>query len=155
MDINSLIQTFTTAVSSQADLDAWAVTQYGQGVAVYENIDLRNPPPPDDCPLVVFSHAEKTGGMQTSKSHVIGVDILVHDDRVDTDDNGVVIYYGGRTAETLRQRVLAKITDIIPGNLFLESVTVQYDPIAQFPYMFVDMTLTILEENLIGSNPFE
>lgn len=156
MDINSLINTLTTAIVGQSDIITWSQDQYGTIYNVFENVDLRNPPDEADCPMVVISHGAKTGGMGTTlKSHTIGADILVYDERITTQANGVKRYEGGRQAEILRQLVLEKIVAVIPANLQLDSVHVSYDPLTQFPYIFIDMELTITEPFVIGSNPYE
>jgi len=156
MDINQLLETFTNAVAVQEDIITWSTTAYGHTYNVFENMDFRNPPDADDCPLVVFSPGTKIGGLsQGVKSHGIGVDLLVYDSEMPVDDNGVIRFNGGRKVEEFRQLVLAKILSAMPGNCHLESVRTEYETIDQFPYVFAGMDLVITEEKIIGQNPYE
>lgn len=155
MNINALITALADSLVAQSDITAWATEQYGHPYTVCENIDLRDPPPPLDCPVVVISHGAKSGGMAEHRVHVVGADILVYDDRKTTQVNGVVRYEGGYQAEFFRQLVLTKIIAAVPASLHLEAVQTNYDAISQFPYIFIDMELTFTQENLIGNSPFE
>lgn len=155
MNINTLITTFTAALVSQTEIATWATAQYASGYTVCENIDLRDPPPSDDCPVIIISHGAKSGGLVDQRIHVVGADILVYDDRKTTQVNGVIRYEGGYQAEALRQMVLTRIVAAVPSNLKLDAVSTNYDPISQFPYVFIDMELTLTEENVIGGNPYE
>ena len=155
MNINALITTLADAIVDQAEIAAWSTTQYGHGYTVCENVDLRDPPPSGDCPLVVISHGAKSTGLVDQKMHIVGADILVYDERKTTQANGVVRYEGGYQAEVFRQFALEKIVAAVPTNLKLDAVAISYDPISQFPYVFIDMELTLTEENVIGVNPYE
>lgn len=155
MDINTLIETITESIAEQSDITTWSTVQYGHGYQVFENVDLRNPPEEDQCPMVVISPSAKVTGLVPQKTHVVGADVLVYDARKTEQDNGVVRFEGGRQAEILRKLVLAKIVAAAPSNLKLDTVAVEYDSIAQFPYVFVDMELTFTEEVVIGGNPYE
>lgn len=156
MDINQLLEVLSDVVVDQEGISAWSVFEYGRDYHVFENLDWRNPPPAEDCPLVVFSPGLKIGGLQPGvKVHGVGVDLLVYDDRTIKGINGVIRYEGGRKVEKFRQLVFAQIRTAIPGNCKLESVETQYDAIEQFPYIFASMDLVITEEKLCGQDPYE
>lgn len=156
MNINTFIDTLTAALVVDSAITTWATAQYSSGFNVFENVDMRNPPDADDCPMILVSHGSKSGGLnQGNKSLTIGVDVLVHDDRITTTAAGVVRYEGGRQAEACRQLVMDVITDVLPADTFIESVATSFDTINQFPFIFVAMDIVLTQEKLIGGDPYE
>ncbi len=157
MNINELIETITVAVADQEDITSWSANEYGGGYRVFENIDMRNPPSEEYCPAVVVRPSEKSGGPDLpAKSFTLAVGCLVYDDEVPEEINGVIRFKGGRLVEEFRGMVFGKIEkELNPTNLEIVELSVVYDTVEQFPYMFCDMEITIEQKQLIGVNPYE
>jgi hypothetical protein len=156
VNTNSIIDAATTAVAAQADIEAWSQEQYGMSYNVFENIDLRDPPDPDECPAIVVRPLTKAGGMNRPvKTTDIGVDCLVFDERKNQTASGVIQFLGSRMVEELRKMIFAKIQAAIPSDLHIVDLEVDYDTVEQFPYCWCGMAITIEQEQLIGVNPYE
>ncbi|MBI9092196.1 MAG: hypothetical protein JEZ12_23535 [Desulfobacterium sp.] len=156
MNINELIETITNAVADQEELNAWSTIEYDRGYRVFENIDMRNPPEEEDCPLVVVRPSEKSGGMSRSvKSFTLAVDCLVFDDGIPEEINGVIRFKGGRLVEEFRTMVFSHILAAIPSDCHIADIEVQYDTVEQFPYIWCGMGITIEQGQIIGVNPYE
>ena len=155
MVINTILETFTQAVKTDTALRDWCRVNYdNRDLSVFENIDLRQPPGETSCPLVAFFAESKQGG-GTQKVGGIGVLCLVLDDETPQDVHGVKRFTGGRHVETLRQMVVACLSDAVPDNILIDSIDTEYDPIEQFPYVSASMRVVLTEGWTIGSDHLE
>jgi hypothetical protein len=148
--MNDLIGGIADALAGDAAIAAWADGEYGRPCAVFENIDLRSPPDEEDCPLVIVHPASKEAGLRDKRSHGISVTVLVFDDHRVAEASGVIRYTGPRQAEALRLLALTAILGSIPSGCRIDSVAVEYDTIEQFPFCWIDMVLTVVQENTLG-----
>ena len=156
MDINNLMETLTAALADDASISDWAASEYGRSHKVFENIDMREPPDKDDCPLVAVRPDTKTGGLNhDGKEHILVFGFLVLDDERPVDAHGVIRFKGGRQAEEFRKLAFSVIENNIPADGHIMEVETEYDTISQFPYIFVNMTVLITEPKTIGTDPFE
>jgi|GEM_PF-1495329 len=158
MDIYEIIQNLTSAVAGSNAISSWVNIAYGHDIKTIENMDGREMPLSDDCPLVMFFPVRKTTGTDLrQKEFVIGVSLLVYDDSTPVDINDVKSFTGGRNVEVLRQLVLSEIIDNLKssGILHLEKVDMDYNPIEQYPYNDIAMELLITAEQVIGGNYYE
>lgn len=155
MDLNTLISALSTAMAADAATKAWSNTNYGQDHTVFENMDARDVPEDDDCPMAMIRPANRSGGLsQPQKQHVIYVDSVVYDTAMVTT-SGVRVFTGGRNVEAFRKLIFTAIKAAIPSGCWISTVSVDYDTIEQFPYHWCGMTVEIAQEQTIGSDPFE
>ena len=76
MNINTLIDTITSAVSVDLSTTTWCTTNYGQAHRVFKNADRRDPPGESECPFVIVYPLNKSvGERQSRKSHAVEVDV--------------------------------------------------------------------------------
>ena len=158
MDIYTIINDLTTAVSKNTDISSWSTITYERNCTIMENMDLREPPLPQSCPMVVFFPIRKATGIgQPSKKVSIGVTCLVYDDAKPVDINNVTRFAGGRNVEQLRKYVLESIINFLQneGNLELVEVDMDYNSIEQYPYNDISMELVITSQQVIGGNYYE
>jgi len=155
-EMNTIMGDLTDAVANDATITAWATGAYGRDVSVLENCDPRNDPEEEDCPLTVFFPVLKQGGLSSSgKNHILGVSCAVFDSEKVVSDAGVIRFTGGRNVEILRGYVVDVIKATIADDLYIESIVTEYNTIEQFPYVSANMEITLTQEKLIGSDPFE
>ena len=158
MDIYEIIQNMTTAVAEDDDVRSFSTITYGHECTVMENMDAREPPLPEECPIVIFFPVSKqTGTASLQKVFIVGVSVLVYDDSKPVDIENVTSFTGGRTVETLRRLILAAILNALKSLtvLHLEKVDMDYNPIDQYPYNDIAMELTITAEQVIGGDFYE
>ncbi len=154
MDINTLTNDLALAIGGSDTINGWCQANYGQILHVFMNLDVRNPPSADQCPCVCIYPAEKQYGGDTYNDAVESV-CFVHDDRQEshgTLDN-VVSYTGVKNVETLRQMVLSAISGVVADTADgqIDSISVDYDTISQFPFMTAAMAVVISVGWTIGS----
>ena len=155
-EMNALIGNLAAAIASDDTIDVWSKKNYGHGVRVLENCDPRDEPESDDCPLVILYPVGKTGGLsQGVKVNVIGISCAVYNSEKPVSIEGVVMFSGGRLVEELRAYAFSAVEKSIPSDIHIESVTTAYNTIEQFPYVSANMELTLTQEKLIGSDPYE
>jgi len=154
--MNTLMSNIAESISNSSDISAWAAIEYDRKIIVFENCDPRNDPGESDCPMVILYPVQKSSGLAPGvKSHIIGISCVVFDNAKPESIGEVISFSGGTNVETLREFVLAEILDTIPSDLHVAEVVVEYDTIDQFPYVSAHMQLTLTQEKLIGSDPYE
>ena len=67
MKTNELLQEVRNAVSSDLVLDAWCRSKFGKAVTVYLGRDAQEPPPAEDCPVVVIVGVDQVRGASRSE----------------------------------------------------------------------------------------
>lgn len=155
-DINSIVDDISSGVAGDPALSSWVAVYYDTTLAVFENCDPRKDPGPDDCPLVVVTHDTKSAGLSnTAKACAIQISCLVYDTDTETTLHGVVRFLAGRRVEEMRKLVLAAAIDGLPDDIHLADVDTMFMPLDEYPLAAAVMVLTLTQEKLIGSNPFE
>jgi len=158
MDINTLTRGFSTGVKTASPIDSWCITTYGQGLKVYEGVDPRNPPEDTDCPYIIFAPVARSGGENPNpKQCVLGFELTVLDESQPESVEGVTSYAGLTDSESLRKLVIDQIISDLPTGMSLESIETDYDPIEQYPFCNIGVTLVVTEEKTlgIGISPYE
>lgn len=157
MDINPLLSDLAEAVATDADVESWCQDKYGKSITVFMNFDVRNPPEKDDCPCVCLYPAEKEYG-GSIYADAIGNVVMVYDSGEETreDIDNIRQFSGPKNVEHLRKLVLRAQAGVIEatGSSRIESVSVDYDTISNFPFMLADQALQITTPWTLGSgNP--
>jgi len=157
MRIDTLLDTLADAIASNATLSAWATTTYGKAHKVFINMDQHAPPEASDAPFVVIYKQSKTEGQGVDpRSHGIGVRCAVNDSTKATPTHtNQTEYNGGSRLETMRRYTRNAVTGASMGNCTVDSIATEYGPLENFPWFVCDMSITILEDALIGVDPFE
>jgi hypothetical protein len=155
MDINTLIDDITTALSQDATLQAWAHDIYDRAAKIYTNIDIRNPPTGDDCPyIVVFPRGKVCGYYVKEQDHAIEVDCCITDESVrDRDDENIVEYLGVSRLETFRKYVETTIAGVDLDNGIIDEIHIEYNVMEFFPSMVAEMTIGIKKPVTLGVDP--
>ncbi|BBO92053.1 hypothetical protein [Desulfosarcina ovata] len=155
MDINTLIDTIVTAVSTDSTITSWASTTYSQAHQVFENVDRRDPPGEEACPFVIIYPSGKSAGQsQDKKHHHVEVDVCIYDETKTVSGN-VTSYAGTSRLETFRKYVENAVVGADVGNALVDDLDVEYDTVDSFPFMWAGMIFTIGEDVLIGADPLE
>ena len=154
MDINNIIDISVTALIADASILNWCNTNYSNPHTIYQGIDLRNPPPATDYPVIhIFPMTKNVGYALKKKSHVIAIVCGINDDTITTatDTNEVTHkkYDGIENIEDFRYLVETAITAELESNtdtpeLIIDSVQIQYETIDSFPFF---LAITVFELN--------
>jgi len=152
-NMNDLMEALGEAIAVDARVTAWCVGEYERQHQVMENMDARNEPVAEDCPLVVLVPMEKAIGYR-DKIHRIGISCIVYDDTIDTSFGGEVVRFtGGRNVDIMRAKVLAAAVAVMPGRMDLKEVVTEYNTIEQYPFVSANMVLEIEQLQVIGGTP--
>ena len=154
--INTLLDLISAGIMSDTALTTWVSVNYDTTLAVFENCDPRNDPGRDDCPLVVITADSKYTGLSSRvKGHVIQVSCLVYDEDTETTIDGVVRFLAGRMSEEMRLLALSAVRSSLPDDIHIEDIDTTYMPLDGYPIAAAVMVITLTQEKLIGSNPYE
>lgn len=152
MNINTLIESFKTAISTSADLNQWCVATYDRAPKVYINIDNRNPPGEEECPFCVIHPVSKRVGFGVStKRHSFEVDCCIYDESTRTTGQ-VVEYNSVRRIEEFRKLVENAIAAIDIDPALLEEIDIEYEFIESFPFAWAGMTIGLSEDFILGTD---
>lgn len=159
MDINPFIEDLSIRIASDAEVDAWCQDTYGRSVKVYLNYDVRQPPAADDCPCVMAYPSEKEYGGSVYNDAVELV-CMVHDEEAGTVSGygNIVAFKGVSRVEAFRKLILRVVSCAVEGTEAgqIDSISVDYDSISQFPFVVAAMAVSISDPWRIGSgNPAE
>ena len=159
MNINTLIDTLSAAVATDADLSAWCQANYGRGPMVFIGFDERNPPAADDLPAVILYPVSKAVGlMRTGKDHGVMVECWLENDGLRPRDGiaNIVEYTGSYHIEQIRKLVENVSRSIDTGDAILAEADIEYDTVSHFPAFFAVMLLTYQEESVpLGADRME
>ncbi len=156
MNINTLLNSISEAIAGNIDLLAWANVTYGQDHTVFVNLDSRGLPGESKCPYAALYPLTRSGGVGKSiKPHTFQVVCTVYDRETGTHPgfNNIIEYEGVQRLEAFRKLVENAITTVDLGNLWIDSVNVDYETIESFPFMLCGMEINIFEAVLIASDP--
>ena len=164
MNINTIVSIFADAVIADASTLNWCNTKYSSPHTVYEGIDIRNPPPEGDYPVIhIFPMSKSIGYSLEKKGHIIGVVVGIFDDTLTTttDTNEVVHkkYQGVEYIEDFRYLIEAAITNELASNtntteLFVDAVMVEYEHIESFPFFLAINTFELNENYSQGDDVY-
>lgn len=154
--INIMIDTLCAAIKQDVAINAWSQVEYDKKVQVAENWDPLNDPQQADCPLVILYPTGKSGGLsQEKKIHGLGISSGVYETGKPESISGVTRFKGCRNAEALRVLVVDVLKANIPRGTHIEAIFTEYLPVEDWPFVTANMDITIIEEKLIGFDPFE
>ena len=156
MNINTLLNNISEAVAEDIELFAWSKATYGQKHSVYVNYDTRSLPGENNCPYVAIYPRLRTGGVGSSiKKHVFQIVCTVFDREtgIHPGFDNIVEYEGVQRMEAFRKLVETAINGVDIGNLWINSISVDYETIDSFPFMLAGMEIEIFETILISSDP--
>lgn len=155
-DLNDIIADITAGIQASQKINTWAEVNYVRSCLVFENMDPRQPPGEEDCPLVIICHGGKRTGLGVAKRpHHIGVACWVCDSGQPVSIEGVRRFEGGRKVEQLRQLVVDEIVKHLPAGLQLSEVDTQHSTLADFPLIEANMALEITETWTTGSSVYD
>ncbi len=155
MNINGIIDLFSSGVAAHPALTTWANTTYGRSHKIFVNFDKRNPPGEAECPFVVIYPMSKTAGISVGeKKHAFEVDCCIYDES--TRSTGQIIEYNSvRRIEEMRKLVENVLVATDLGNALMQTVDIEYDVIESFPFAWAGMVIEISELFTLGSDPLE
>ncbi len=158
MDIIKLVDKIIEAVAANEALITWCDTIYSKTPTIYKGVDLRNPPPATECPVINVIPVKKNPNESAEVvPHVIGVICMVHENpatlpTATTTDDGIVIkeYAGIDNIEGFRKCVESSITGIDFNSdddligLRVGEIKIDYDTIDVFPFFrcFMEIEFT-------------
>ena len=157
MDINPLVNILVEEIAQDAEIETWCQKEYGRSIQVFRNYDMRKPPTAEQCPCVCIYPSEKQYGGQNYQDAIECV-CQVYDERTRShaDMPNIIDYTGVENVEDLRKLVLAAMARVIEGTdaSRIDSVSVDYDTITEFPFVTAAQAAAIVTPYLIGSgNP--
>ena len=154
MDLNPLIDNLVSAIATDSAIDAWCRDNYGRGIKVFGNFDVRNPPGEEDCPAVCVYPEEKQYGGRQYADAVTLVD-MVHDPETRNRPglDNVIEYAGVKNVEALRRLVLEAAVSVVEQSdtAGINEIAVDYSTIEWFPFCMAGQTLSIESPYVIGS----
>lgn len=165
MNIDTLIDILFDAYVADADILSWCNTNYSTPQTLYKGIDLRQPPPETDYPIIHIWPINKNEGHGYNQvSHDIGVMVGVFDSTQTstTDTNDIVSkkYRGVARLEAFRKLVETSTTTEIDSNtetteLFVDNLEITYEIVDSFPFFLAAMMFTITKKYSQGDDIFE
>ena len=160
MNIHTILTNTGTLLREDATLAAWILSTYGGTVSLYTGINTQNPPASTACPLIILFPEGKVGGHGADeKEHHIRIRLEIYNDDLTTvdDAHGTWIKYDALDdIETFVGHVLKAIWDGLAsiGVDFLQIGT-EYETIENFPFVFVDLNLTMTIPMTTASNLYD
>jgi hypothetical protein len=165
LNIDTLVDILFDSCVADASLLSWCNTNYSSPQTIYKGIDLRNPPPQTDYPIIHIWPVNKVCGYSLGqKAHGIGVVCGVFDDTLSTEtDTNLVVqkkYRGYARIEAFRKLVEDAVITELGSNtdtkeLFTDTLEISYETIDSFPF-FLAVNMFIFNENYSqGEDVFE
>lgn len=157
MNIGTLLTTLSQAIAANATLNAWGTTTYGKTPKVFVDAIPGDAPQASDAPYTLITKLAKAEGQTVDPMpHTFLIRCAVYDATIAASGYAnLTIYYGGGRLETMRGYVRNAVTGASLGNLTVDEIRTEYNPVEAFPWFTCDMTVTIGEAYVIGDNPFE
>ena len=157
--IDSLIDVLITAIAADNTLINWCNTNYSTPPTIYKGIDLRQPPPEDDYPIIhIFPIRKQVGYDLSEKIHSVGVVTGLVNSTITTTTTGdsVVIkeYDGIDDTEDYRKAIEDVVAANVPTNSWVDSLDISYETIEAFPFFFSFNLFDITEKYCQGDNVY-
>lgn len=164
MNIDTLVDLLIDAFVADAAILSWCNTNYLTPHTIYKGIDLRNPPPEDDYPIIhVWPIYKSVGYSLAQKPHGIGIVTGINDSTIssDTDTNLVTVkkYRGLARIEAFRKLIESSVETEIDSNtntieLTIDSLEISYETIESFPFFLAINTYILTEVYSQGDDVF-
>ena len=163
MNIVDAIDFLVKGLANDSDIAQWCLDNYSSRHTIYEGIDLNNPPPSSDYPVIHIAPMTKNVGYaESDKKHGIIVFVGIEDTTLTTSTlNNISIkkYRGIRNLEHYRKKVETAVVDRIAevdfeGN-FIDMLDITYETIELFPFFLAANMFMFAEDYVQGMDVFE
>lgn len=158
MNLYTLLGTLRTAIHDDSTLAAWCTTNYTRRHKVYVGVDLRNPPPDTEYPIVhVFPEGKSQGQGFTNMGHRFSVNVgLVNAAaRTITGKASAIEMAGVKDIVDMTAAVLDIIAANVGAGYFMDAAETQYEDIDVFPYFISKTSITINRPQYQGADSFD
>ena len=153
--LNDLYLDICEAIASNAALDTWSNTYYGQGHTVYMGWDVENLPQQSDCPVIgVVPFMQRRGRDTARVSYGFSFFTCIYDDTLVTGAyTNLQEFTGVRRSEEMRKLVQDAVVAVDMGNALIGPVESAYEPVEDFPLFEVFFDMTISDDITLGTDP--
>lgn len=157
MNMTTLLHSLRDAVHDDSTLQTWCNAQYSQAQHVYVGVDERKPPEDSDYPLVHLFPVRKNGGYAVSAiDHIIGATCGIYNSSMATTGKANAVEYQGiEHIETFREYVENAIAAVDTGDIFITSLSIEYETIEYFPFFLAHMEFVFSDALSMGDGAFD
>lgn len=145
MDLDTLQDTWATALAGSTAIAAWCVTNGYGAHTVVKTTDLENLPDIEDYPVIALDYGRKVTGVgQDNEELQLGVGVGVFDASDPVVTGNIEELLGRKRCEQLRKLVVAAIaaTDMAGGYVAL--VETEHEPVELSGFFLCAMAITVL-----------
>lgn len=128
-------------LSTDSALLNWCGEHYGRMPTIQVGLDQRNPPEPEECPLILVRPATQRTGDEDI-GNALQIDWAVYDERVQI--TGLVKeYVGVRRVDEMGRLILAALEAGLPAVLSMATTEYVLETVERFPLLLGNMDITI------------
>lgn len=164
MNIQTVLDTYTTALVTNAAIKTWCVANYSQAQKIFQGIDPREEPTADDVPAInIFLILKKTGDSLLNYDYGLGVTSVIYNEaKTTTTTSDVVLtkFTGQAHIEAFRKLAETAITEVDTGagsdvvGLRIDELEIDYEMIEWFPFFKADMIFSFVKDRFQGDDTF-